>query len=269
MKKQTYMKQLSLSLLTLFFSVSLATAQTKTIAYQELPDAMGNATGSGMFFGATMDADSITVNFGGIYDRWIALGFGTSMNPTDVLVFSEGKSGASHAQDWFDYYNSSSSISGVNKDASQDWVILSSNILGGVRAVTAKRALNTGDNNDAALSFNDATLRLVWAKGASASFTLNNHSPSNRAYGINLTWQATTGIENADAEIRWTQQNRHFEVEATNALGFEIMVTDMQGKEVFSGKNMTSFDLPNARAGLYVMSISANGKGSTAKILLQ
>ena len=263
------MKPLFLSLSAIILSASLTSAQTKTIAYQELPDAMGNATGSGMFFGATMDSDTITITFGGIFDRWIALGFGTSMSPTDVLMFSEGKSGASHAQDWFDYYNSNGSISGVNKDASQDWIILSSNILGGVRAVSAKRALNTGDNNDAVLSFNDASLRLVWAKGASPSYTLNNHGPSNRVYGINLPWQSTTGIDDAKAGITWTQQNRHFDVAASNAAGFEIEVMDMQGKEVFSSKNVNSFDLFDARPGVYVLSISANGKASTAKILLQ
>ncbi len=263
------MKPLFLSLSAFLLSVSLTSAQTKTIAYQELPDAMGNATGSGMFFGATMDSDTITVTFGGIFDRWLALGFGTSMSPTDVLMFSEGKSGASHAQDWFDYYNNSGSISGVNKDASQDWTIISSNILGGVRAVTAKRALNTGDNNDAVLSFNDATLRLVWAKGGSPSYTINNHGPSNRAFGINLPWQSTTGIEDAKAGISWSQQNRHFDIQVTNATGFEVEATDMQGKQVFSGKNVASFDLLDARPGVYVLSISANGKTSTAKILLQ
>jgi len=263
------MKSFFLSLSAVLMTVSLASAQTKTIAYQELPDAMGNATGSGMFFGATMDADTITVSFGGIFDRWLALGFGTSMSQTDVLMFSEGKSGASHAQDWFDYYNSNGTLSGVNKDASQDWIIISSNILGGVRSVSAKRALNTGDNNDAALSFNDASLRLVWAKGASPSYTLNNHGPSNRAYGINLPWQSTTGIEDAKAGIAWSQQNRHFDVEVTQATGFEVEVTDMQGKVVFSGKNVDSFDLLDARPGVYVLSIATNGKASTAKILLQ
>lgn len=262
------MKSIFLSIFFVGFCFSVATAQTKTIAYQELPDAMGNATGSGMFFGASMDSDTITVTFGGIFDRWLALGFGNSMSPTDALIFSEGKSGASHAQDWFDYYNSSGGISGVNKDASQDWIIVSSNILGGIRAVTAKRALNTSDNNDVALSFNDASLRLVWAKGASASYTLNNHGPSNRAYGINLPWQSTTGFEEGEVAYNWTQQNRSIEIQMPASAILEVEVTDLQGKKVYQSKQVQRFDLNDVQPGIYVLTIGMNGKFSSSKILL-
>ncbi len=168
--------------------MNLSIAQTKTIAYQELPDALGNASGSGLFLGATMTNSDITVTFTGPSDRWIALGFGSFMNPTDVLIYSGGKTGATHAVDWFDYYNSAGNAAGVNKDATQNWTITSNTVTSGQRTVSATRALNTGDANDLALLYSAANLNIVWARGGTASYTIANHGSTNRAAGIVLPW---------------------------------------------------------------------------------
>ena len=82
------MKILCLSAFVCAFGMNLSIAQTKTIAYQELPDALGNASGSGIFLSATMTSTNINVTFTGPSDRWIALGFGSFMTPTDVLMYS-------------------------------------------------------------------------------------------------------------------------------------------------------------------------------------
>ncbi len=163
-------------------------AQTKTITYQELPDAVGAPTGSGMFLGASMTASDITVTFSGPSDRWFALGFGSFMSPTDVLMYSGGKVGATHAVDWFDYYNSASNAAGVNKDLTQNWTVTSNTVLSGVRTVIATRVLNTGDANDLALLYSDANLNVVWARGATASYSISNHGTTNRSAGIILPW---------------------------------------------------------------------------------
>lgn len=167
--------------------MDLSIAQTKTIAYQELPDALGNATGSGVFLGAAMTSTDITVTFTGPSDRWIALGFGSFMAPTDVLMYSGGKTGATHAVDWFDYYNNSTNATGVNKDATQNWTITSNTVTSGQRTVVATRALNTADANDVALLYSAANLNVVWARGASASYTIAYHGSANRSAGI-LPW---------------------------------------------------------------------------------
>jgi hypothetical protein len=92
-----------LNFFLLVFGATSLLAQTKTITYQELPDAAGNATGSGIFLGASMTSTTLTITFSGPSDRWIALGFGSLMFPTDVLIYSGGKTGATHPVDWFDY----------------------------------------------------------------------------------------------------------------------------------------------------------------------
>ena len=110
------------------------------------------------------------------------------MAPTDVLMYSGGKTGATHAVDWFDYYNNSTNATGVNKDATQNWTITSNTVTSGQRTVVATRALNTADANDLALLYSAANLRVVWARGGTASYTIANHGSSNRAAGIVLPW---------------------------------------------------------------------------------
>ena len=174
--------------LFLGFSMLLGTffsqAQTKTIAYQELKSSSGASTGSGMFFGASMTSDSITITFAGPSTKWIGLGFGTQMSGTDAFIYTT--SGGS--QSWLDYYMGSTSSNSVVKDATQDWKIKSSTVSGSVRTVVATRKLNTGDAKDAVINYNGSSLNLVWARGSGSSFTLADHGGSNRAYGISLTW---------------------------------------------------------------------------------
>lgn len=164
-------------------------SQTKVIPYQELPTSNGLPTGSGIFFGATMSAASVTMSFAGPSDRWIALGLGINMYPADVLIYSNGKIGATHPLGWNDYYNSSGGSPGVNNDGTQDWTILSTaTVAPGQRTVTVSRVLNTGDANDVAISFSATTLDLIWAHGATSDYTIAYHGSSNRAFFISLPW---------------------------------------------------------------------------------
>jgi len=162
------------------FSLLLGTffsqAQTKTIPYQELK------TASGMFFGATMTEDSITITFAGPSTKWIGLGFGTSMSGSDALIYTS----SSGTQDWWDYFMGN--YSSVVKDAQQDWKIKSNSVLNDVRTLVASRKLNTGDASDVIINYNATKLNLMWARGSGTSFVLANHGSSNRANGIALSW---------------------------------------------------------------------------------
>ncbi len=169
---------------SLLFGTFFSQAQTKTIVYQELKTASGAATGSGMFFGASMTVDSITVTFAGPSTKWLGLGFGTSMSGTDALIYTS--SGGS--QNWWDYYMGSTSSGSVVKDATQDWKIKSNTVVGSLRTVVATRKLNTGDAKDAVINYNGSTLNLVWGRSSGSSYVLADHGGSNRAFGISLAW---------------------------------------------------------------------------------
>ncbi len=178
----------SISFILIFslqFLVQEVFSQTKTIPYQELATSTGSLNGSGIFFGASMTTSSISITFEGPSDRWIALGFGSNMQPTDVFIYSIGHALSVHPLSWQDYYNSSYNNSGVLVDGSQDWAIVSTNTTtGGQRTVTATRSLSTGDANDAVINFTSSALDLVWAKGSSANYTISYHGSTNRANGI-------------------------------------------------------------------------------------
>lgn len=179
----------SLLILSLILSTFFSFGQTKIIPYQELATSSGSPTGSGMFFGATMTTSNITISFEGPADRWIALGFGSSMVSTDVLMYSNGHAISSHPLGWYDYFNSSYNSSGVLVDAIQNWTIVSTNTTSaGNRTITASRVLSTGDANDVAFNFTATALSLVWARGSSADYTVAYHGSTNRASGITLTW---------------------------------------------------------------------------------
>lgn len=167
---------------------SLLIAQVKSIPFQQLPTAGGAPIGSNMFFSASMSPSTITINFVGPSDRWIAIGFGSSMPNTDALIYSVGQNLSPHPQGWYDYYISSYSGSGVTNDAVQNWTIQSNNVAAGQRTVVATRTLNTGDANDAVIQYTAPALSLVWARGASADYTIAYHGSNNRANNISLPW---------------------------------------------------------------------------------
>ena len=170
------------------FSLLLGTffsqAQTKTIAYQELKSASGASIGSGMFFGASMTSDSITITFAGPSSKWIGLGFGSFMGGSDALIYTS----SGGTQDWWDYFMGSTSSSSVVKDAQQDWKIKSNTVLNDVRTLVASRKLNTGDAKDAVIKYDASVINLIWGRGATTSFVLADHKGSNRGYGISLSW---------------------------------------------------------------------------------
>lgn len=171
-----------LATLIVLSSFTQLSAQIKQIPYQQLAGA------TNIFFGASMSSSTITITFAGPSDRWIAIGFGVSMSPCDALIYSNGKIGATHALGWNDYYCGNTSISNVNNDASQDWTVVSTATASGQRTVVATRSLSTGDASDVAFNFLATNLNLVWARGATADYTLAYHGSSNRANGISLAW---------------------------------------------------------------------------------
>lgn len=170
------------TIVTLFFLPTFLFGQTKQIAFQALP------TVPGLSFGAEMDqaSSTITMTIQGPDDRWFAIGFGLNMANGDILTYTDGKVGAMHALDVWDYRLSAQNAAGVTQDSQQDWSIVSNTTAGGLRTIVATRALNTGDASDIALNYSDATLNVIYAKSDNADFTLAYHG-TNRST-TTLTW---------------------------------------------------------------------------------
>ena len=167
----------------LVFAIQFSFAQTKTIALTELQ------ASSGIFFAAEMDqsASTIEMTMQGPDDKWFGIGFGVTMADSDPLIYTDGKLGAMHTLDVWDYNISAQNAAGVSNDVQQDWTIISNTTGGGSRTIVASRSLDTGDGEDNALTFASTTIDLVWAQANTADFTLSYHGASNRG-SANLTW---------------------------------------------------------------------------------
>ena len=64
------------------------------------------------------------------------------------------------------------------------------------------------------------------------------------------------------------KQNRLIEIQIPASATLEVEVTDLQGKQVYSSKQVQRFELNDVQPGIYVLSIGVNGKFSSSKILL-
>lgn len=256
------------------FSLLLGTffsqAQTKTIAYQELKSASGALSGSGIFFGASMTTDSITVTFAGPSSKWIAVGFGTKMSGSDALIYTA--SGGS--QDWWDYFMGSTSSSSVVKDVQQDWKIKSNNVSGSTRTLIASRKLNTGDVKDAVFNYNAASLNLIWARGSGSSFNLADHGGSNRAYGIALNW-VTPDISADIVEISDNQfiklTNSSITISVNDA-DYNYQISDLQGniiKEKNKAQGELTINISEFKPAVYILTFGSNGKFVQRKFVVQ
>ena len=239
------------------FSLLLATffsqAQTKTIPYQELKSASGATTGSGMFFGASMTTDSITITFVGPSTKWIGLGFGTSMSGSDALIYTT--SGGS--QDWWDYFMGN--YSSVVKDAQQDWKIKSDNVSGPTRTLVASRKLNTGDASDVLINYNATKLNLMWARGSGTSFVLANHGGSNKANGIALSWLNPDNTPPSLTSLSPVDNAINVSTSSTISATFNENVVIGTGKiSIFSanGEVAESFTLPSTKVSVTGSTVS-------------
>jgi hypothetical protein len=170
--------------LTLLFLCSFACiqAQTKVILNQEL------SPGSSIFVEAQMSqtTSTISLTMQGPSDRWFGVGFGIAMIGGDALIYTDGRQGAMHALGAWDYDLNAQQTSGVDKDNTQNWTLVSNTVNGGLRTITATRLLNNGDPIDDVLSFTDANLNLIWAKGSVPGNTMSYHG-ANRGV-ISIPW---------------------------------------------------------------------------------
>lgn len=156
-------------------------SQTKQISFQSLPGV------TGLSFGAEMDqaGSMITMTIQGPDDRWFAIGFGVSMANGDILTYTDGKVGAMHSLDVWDYVLTAQNANGVSKDGQQDWSVVSNTTAGGLRTIVATRSLSTGDANDIALNYADASVNVIYAKSDNADFTLAYHGTNRGTTTLN------------------------------------------------------------------------------------
>ena len=231
-------------------------AQTKTITFQEI------VTGKGVFFGAVMDQgnSTITMTIAGPDDRWFGVGFGNGMSNADVLMYTDGKSGATHTLEQTDYKLASQAIGGVNKDAQQDWTIVSNTVNTGVRTIVATRALDTGDANDIALSFSSTSVNVIWAKHSTASHTLNYHGSTNR--GVKqFTWtDNSASIDEVVSHFELTQSKGLLNIKNISGGNYSYKLISTAGNVINEINDLSgdqSLSTENIAPGAYIVLLTS------------
>mgnify|MGYP006076240781 FL=1 len=258
------MVKLSTLISTAVLAVAISSnsiAQTKVIAATELQG------GSGMFFSAVMDnlTSSITMTMSGPDDRWLGMGFGSFMADGDVLIFSNGKVGAAHALDAFDYNLTAQSGSGVNIDIQQDWLVISNTVNAGERTIVASRFLNTGDVTDNVLNFSDATVDVVWAKGETASNTIAYHGVNR---GVrNLTWvDPSADISEMENDFNISIENNELTISDESGLLYDFQLISLTGEIIDESSNSvgeTIIDVSTFTNKLFIVQVTnINGQFS-------
>jgi hypothetical protein len=128
---------------------------------------------SGLAYSAEIatDSEKVTLTLVGPSDRWLGIGFGTqAMSSGDCVIFN----GTSLSDRTF-VGNQLPTV-----DAVQTWTLVSNEVVGNVRTVVGQRALNSGQPNNYVFTNSADPISLIWARGATASFSISNHGGSNR-----------------------------------------------------------------------------------------
>lgn len=256
-------KLLLISCLTLHLFAS--NAQTKNIPFQEI------VAGKGVFFGAEIDngTSTITMTIAGPDDRWFGVGFGGGMANADVLMYTSGKSTATHALEPTDYKLSAQSLGGVNADAQQDWTIISNTENAGLRTIVATRSFDTGDANDAIINFSATSINIIWAKHSTASHTLNYHGSANRGVK-NFAWiDPSAGLEDVESPFLISSTGESVVITNKGGSSFSYRLCDMQGKEVLQSDMITEEThtiAANDLIGAYVLVVNS-AQGAISKVI--
>ncbi len=214
-------------------------------------------------------ATEVTIYLGGPADRWLGVGFGVSSmtNGGDVVVFD----GTNLTDRTFGGIGVMPSM-----DANQDWTVTAIDLTSqpGYVLVTAVRALNTGEANDYVFNMTDTSINLVWARGATASFGLSNHSGSNR--GITAAG-FTLGVDDFQAlskfKISPNPVTSEFNIELPSAIeSANVEVYDVLGKMIYSRQisNISSIiDSSSWHSGIYLVRVISEDISQTKRIIKQ
>ena len=225
---------------------------------------------TGLEMGVQIDvtATEVTLYLGGPVDRWLGIGFGVNSMTSggDVVVFD----GTNLTDRTFGGIGVMPSL-----DSNQDWTVtlIDTTTEAGRVGVVATRALNTGEANDYVFNLTDTSINLVWARGASASFSLSNHGGSNR--GITSAG-FTLGVEDFDLSKFKISPNpviSEFNVELPNSIeSANVEVYDVLGKMIYSSQVSnfnSSINSSSWNNGIYLVRVISGDVSQTKRIIKQ
>ncbi|MEM6686636.1 MAG: T9SS type A sorting domain-containing protein [Bacteroidota bacterium] len=206
--------------------------------------------------------NTVTMTMIGPSGRWLGVGpgiaSGNSMGNAgdDAVVFN-----SVGLQD----RNMPSGNGTPSLDASQDWTLVSNNVVGTTRTVVATRAINTGDPNDFVFPTSAGTLPILWAKGGSTSFGYHTGGRGGTVANITLSvddvsirnFTMSPNPASTNFTITLPQRNDDAVVEVYNMLGAKV--TTQQFRDLNANVDVSSWN-----TGIYLVKVTS-GKFTQTK----
>lgn len=204
----------------------------------------------------------VTMTLKGPSDVWLGVGMDAqSMDYTNADVIIYSSSGLK------DYY-----LDGDNAPPSLDtnnWTLLSNNVIAGERTIVASRPSNTGESTDYNFTSFVGSIPIIWAKGSDLSFGYH----SGRGTAILPFVLSTSDVIQKSFEIypNPTVDELNFEfpdnvqsanVQVYNILGNQITQTQLK-------RTVPKLDTNAWASGMYVVQIITEDAVQTKRIIKQ
>ncbi len=204
----------------------------------------------------------VTMTLKGPSDVWLGVGMDAqSMDYTNADVIIYSSSGLK------DYY-----LDGDNAPPSLDtnnWTLLSNNVIAGERTIVASRPSNTGESTDYNFTSFVGSIPIIWAKGSDLSFGYH----SGRGTAILPFVLSTSDVIQKSFEIypNPTVDELNFEfpdnvqsanVQVYNILGNQITQTQLK-------RTLPKLDTNAWASGMYVVQIITEDAVQTKRIIKQ
>ena len=204
---------------------------------------------------------TVTLTVTGPSDRWFSVGFGTSgMSSGDCLVFTN--SGISDR-----------TFVGFTTPSvdTNNWTLISNTTAGGIRTIVGTR--NLVSSGDYTFSNSNSAIPVVWAFGASASYSLAYHN-NNRGTGtINTTLNNNEFILNQFQIFPNPVIDNLLNIILPSEIGLaNYQIFEITGKLVLSGKlsnNDNQINVSELNSGNYIILISNEAYGNSSKTFIK
>lgn len=204
----------------------------------------------------------VTMTLKGPSDVWLGVGMDAqSMDYTNADVIIYSSSGLK------DYY-----LDGDNAPPSLDtnnWTLLSNNVITGERTIVASRPSNTGESTDYNFTSFVGSIPIIWAKGSDLSFGYH----SGRGTAILPFVLSTSDVIQKSFEIypNPTVDELNFEF-PDNVQSANVQVYNILGKQITQTqlkRTVPKLDTNAWASGMYVVQIITEDAVQTKRIIKQ
>ena len=220
-------------------------------------------------FDVDSSTDIVTMTMVGPSSSWLGVSFGgcyysaMGCEGDDVIIYSSA--GLSDR-------NMTGSFQEPSVDSSQDWNLVSNDVVSDIRTIVATRARSTGDSNDFTFpTINGSPFTILWAKDDG---TVGYHGNSSTSRGASIATLGTSDIISIpEFNIYPNPVTNELSVEFPSAVTqATISVYSVLGTLVYSSTMdqwNSKINTSDWNTGVYLMNINAADFSQTKRIIKQ